>query len=165
MKMFATSLVLLSIASQAHALALHGIGCAPTAEAAVEHLLSNTDAGGKKTGFRVQDVHIDRVHGQAWAMIAACDAPSRPLTALALPRSVMDGSKSTLQASMHAGDPVVVLSGGAESRIQLNGWLEDAASLGSVVHVRLQPSLFEDAGHVAETRGTLIRRGVVEVER
>lgn len=153
-----------SVAS-AWALPVRGVGCAATAEAAVAHLIEDTDAGREANGFRVEAVRVDRVHARAWAMVASCESPSKPLVAVALPGSVTASVAQRADAVVHVGERVTVVSGGAGSHMELKGWAEESGAEKQEIRVRLDSSVMGDSAAAARMRCVVVRPGVVEVVR
>jgi hypothetical protein len=155
--------LMFGLCAAAWALPVRGVGCAPTAEAAVAHLLSDTDAGRAANGFRVDAVRLDRVHARAWAMVASCESPAAPRVAVALPGEAIASVAQRGEALVHAGERVVVVSA-AGSHMQLEGWAEESGAQKQQVRVRLDSSVMGD-GVGARMKCVVVRAGVVEAVR
>lgn len=152
------------VAATAWGLPLRGVGCAATAEAAVTHLLEDSDAGRAANGFRVDDVRVDHVHARAWAMVASCASPARPLVAIALPQEAVASVALREDAIVHVGDRVTIVSGGAGSHMELRGWAEEAGARDATIVVRLDASVM-GGGVAARMHARVKSPGVVEVVR
>lgn len=149
--------------SNARALPLHVAGCAPTAEAAVAHLLAKTSPAEDEGGFRVASVRVDRVRSRSWAMIASCTDATRPLLAVELPMFVAEPAWAAEKSVIHAGECVRVISRNGSSTMELTGTAEGSAALHGPVKVRLNMSLMGADRAGAELQGEAVEAGVVEV--
>lgn len=153
---------LILCATQAHALPNPGVGCAPSAEAAVARLLNGTASTGSSDGFRVDSVHHDHLRNRSWAVVASCSEPSRPRVAVLLPGTASLASAAMASPVIHPGDRVTVLSHSGDSQMQLLGWAQEAGAESQIVHVRLGLSLDADHPSLA-LRCRVLKPGVVEV--
>ncbi len=156
--------VLLLSAQVSGATAIRGVGCAPTAEAAVARMLARVEGGNVAEGFRVASIRVDRVRGQRWAMVESCAQPATPMRAIVLPNEDVPGD-DVVNARVRIGERVVVVQRGADSQMELSGIAESSAAMGEAVRVRL-PRLSEDMSVAApEIRCRVVGQGTVEALR
>lgn len=151
------------LATAAVASPIHSVGCAPTVEAAVAHLIAGTlDAGG--IGFRVTSVQLDRVRNQRWAMVASCADPSLPQRAMLLPNIPAIAAQAAVAAIIvHTGEAVRVTSSGGSSLMTLSGTAVESGSAGQSIRVRLNLKL--DGSSSAAIAARVIGAGAVEIAR
>jgi len=135
-----------------------GIGCAPTAESAVSHLLSNDAASGSATGFKVVAVRRDPLRRRSWAMVASCSDTSQPMVAIELAETAMPLAP---QQQVRIGDRVAVKQEGEQSRMELTGVAEDSGIAQDLIRVRLSGLSSESAAPIIRCR--VVSRYVVEV--
>ena len=135
-----------------------GVGCAPTAESAVSHLLSNDVAGGSATGFKVVAVRRDTLRRRSWAMVASCSDASRPMVAIELADTAL---LLAPQQQVRIGDRVAVKQDGEQSHMELAGVAEDSGIAQDLIRVRLSGFSSESAAPVIRCR--VVSKDVVEV--
>ena len=140
-----------------------GVGCAPSAEAAVAHVLGEAAQDGSTEGFKLVGVRTDVLRKQSWAMVASCTDPSRPMVAIALGNRAM-ASARLMQEGVRIGDRLAVMREGADSRIALIGWAEDSGGEQDLIRVRM-PRLSDDATAPPVIRCRVVGRDMVEVVR
>jgi hypothetical protein len=145
----------------AHALAPVVAGCAPTAEAAVTRLLTHAAATtGDAEGFRVVSVRRDPLRKSAWALVASCVDPSRPMQALPIAADVQAPPSPT---AVRIGDRVTVVGEDGDSRMQLTAFSRDTGGVNQIVRVEM-PRLSADYEQAAPViRCKVVGPGIVEV--
>ncbi|MDE1161720.1 MAG: flagella basal body P-ring formation protein FlgA [Acidobacteriaceae bacterium] len=156
-----------SVAMPMLALPLPGVGCAPTAEAAVARLLDSgvvTDSL-QREGFRVEAVRVDPLREKAYAMVSSCAERAKPMVAVLLPGRTFSRMREQKTPLVHAGDVVELSAGGSDSQVRLQGRAESAGVAGQEIVVRLSGSLMGDSGVGARLRCRVVSAGVVEVLR
>jgi hypothetical protein len=161
----ATLLLAISIAPSASASLLHGsVGCAPTAEAAVAHLLTNSAGTDGSNGFRIDTIRVDAVQNKRWAVVVSCADPSRPHRAILLPQLANVSARLAEQSiAVHTGDAVTVISRGQDSAMTLHGTAVEAGFVGRAIRVRLQLALGDSPD--TDVSAVVVQPGVVEVKR
>jgi hypothetical protein len=133
--LFVAALVLFVWCDAAVALAPAGVGCAPTAEAAVARIL-NRDAGPESVnGFKVISLRRDPLRNRNWVMVASCNNAARPMVAIEL---VDDRAEHIREMpKVRIGDRVSVVSVSDASRMELVGVAEDSGTAQDLIRVRL----------------------------
>jgi hypothetical protein len=147
----------------AFALLPGSVGCAPTAEAAVARLLKReaVQQVGGGDGFRVVSVREDSLRKGAWAMVASCAEPAKPMIAV----RIGEGASVAAPKGVKIGERVTVIAEGSESRFELVGMARDSGAASEVVRIEM-PRLSMDDGEAAPViRCRVVRAGVVEVVR
>lgn len=176
----------------APAAAMHAQTCLPTPEEAAQSALASAaPAGGRATGFRVQDLQLDPVMRQVWVRVVRCESPGAPLILVPFHASlasvpvtnrgksdallpavtgiIVVGNASPLvplvpprTLAVHAGDPVLVTFASAVVNMELQGTADQAAALGDTVAVSLRRRGDEPLHRM---RGILRADHRVEVQR
>ena len=155
---------LLAVRGMSAALVPVGVGCAPSAEAAVARILGRESGDSKADGFKVVAVRTDALHKQAWAMVASCSDRARPMVAVTLQDGALAQMVGTLQG-VRIGDRVAVVRVGGDSRMNLSGWAEDSGGAQDLIRVRLPRFSSDDADAAPVIRCRVVGKGVVEVVR
>ena len=157
-------MMLLVVQGASAALVPVGVGCAPSAEAAVARILGSDSGESKADGFRVVAVRMDALRKQSWAMVASCSDRARPMVAVPLRDGVLMQTMGVLQG-VRIGDRVAVVREGGESRTNLSGWAEDSGGAQDLIRVRLPRVSSDDADAAPVIRCRVVGKGVVEVVR
>lgn len=113
-----------------------GVGCAPTAEAAVARILGREAMEIESaTGFKVISLRKDPLRKRNWAIVASCNDAARPMVAIEL----ADDRVGTMREmpKVRIGDRVSVMSARDASRMELVGVAEDSGAGQDVIRVRL----------------------------
>jgi hypothetical protein len=156
--------VLLAVRGMNAALIPAGVGCAPSAEAAVARILSGDTSESKVDGFKVLAIRTDALRKQSWAMVASCSDRARPMVAVPLRDGVLVQTVGVLQG-VRIGDHVAVVRDGGDSRMNLSGWAEDSGDAQDLIRVRLPRFSSDDADAAPVIHCRVVGKGVVEVVR
>jgi hypothetical protein len=157
-------MMLLVVQEASAALVPVGVGCAPSAEAAVARILGSGSGESKADGFRVVAVRMDALRKQSWAMVASCSDRARPMVAIALRDGALMQSMGVLQG-VRIGDRVAVVREGGDSRLQLSGWAEDSGGTQDLIRVKLPKFSSDDAEAAPVIRCRVVGKDLVEVVR
>jgi len=136
-----------------------GLDCAPTAESAVTHVLSEDAGSGSAQGFKVVAIRKDPLRKRSWAMVASCSDASRPMVAIELAENVIP--LTLPQQYVRIGDRVAVRQYSEESRMELAGVAEDSGIAQDLIRVRLSGLSSDNAAPVIRCR--VVSKNVVEV--
>ncbi len=157
--------LILSVRGAKGALVPAGVGCAPSAEAAVERVLRGATEQGGKEGFKVVAVRTDALRKRSWAMVASCTDAARPMVAIALgPGAAAFAGLAPSQQGVRLGDRVAVVREGDDSRMELAGWAEDSGGNQELIRVKM-PRLSGGAEAAPVIRCRVIGKDIVEVAR
>ena len=157
-------MLLLAARGMRGALVPVGVGCAPSAEAAVARMLGNDLGENSVDGFKVVRVRTDALRKQRWAMVASCSDRTRPMVAIALqggvPVQMLDQ-----QQGVKIGDRVAVVRDGDDSRMKVLGWAEDSGGTQDLIRVKLPGFSGDDANATLVIRCRVVGKDLVEVVR
>jgi hypothetical protein len=96
----------LIVASLLMPVASHTQVCAATPEAAAEGSLVAGKTMPSRAGYRMQDVQVDRLTGQAWIRVRRCDSDSAPTVLVPLRATLADAaSLARMNEGVEAGLP------------------------------------------------------------
>lgn len=157
--------LILSLRNAEGALIPTGVGCAPSAEAAVTRILDGGAEKGGVDGFKVVAVRTDALRKQSWAMVASCRDAARPMVAIALGEKFVDSRRLVaMQQGVRIGDRVIIVREGEDSRMQLSGWAEDSGGDHDLIRVSM-PRLSDDAIANTVIHCRVVGKDLVEVIR
>jgi hypothetical protein len=141
-----------------------GVGCAPTAEAAVARMLSGMGGDRAYNGYQVVSLRTDALRRRRWAMVASCVDAARPMVAIELKGEAPVAAPALPAAlEVRSGDSVVVKREGDDSRMEIAGVAEEGAAMDGMVRVRMPR--FSDDGPAPEIHCRVVGLDVVEVLR
>ena len=150
---------------------LIALSCSPAvAQGCFRSLAEAARQGGVEAaqGFRLVDMHVDRIGGTRWARVASCSHPEQPATLVGMPFAGGAGDpgaaprkQSLVRANpiVRAGQTVQVLRLEADAHLETTGVAEGDGALGDQVSVR-----FGMAGAERSALATVRSSGLVELE-
>jgi hypothetical protein len=162
-ELFVAMFVVFAWCGAAVAVVPTGVGCAPTAEAAVARIL-NRDTGPEiASGFKVISMRKDPLRNRNWVMVASCNDAARPMVAIEL----ADGRYEPVREmpKVRIGDRVSVMSAGDASRMELVGVAQDSGVAQDLIRVRLPKFSSDETLAAPVIRCRVVGADLVEVVR